>query len=100
MRKHMYLITEHNEEDYIGRVKFQDRKNAWPDKNKEGDIQKYNGEDFYVVGKQVCLGFHDFESEESYSDPERAREVIQGKLGEVDGKWLDKAGVELDGEEV
>lgn len=88
----MYLITEHRDIERKGQIIFKERKNTWPDKNKEGHIQTFSDGNYETVGKQVCLGYHDF-TEEEWGDNDHVVEVIDEKLLEVDDKWLMKAGV-------
>jgi len=94
VRKHLYLVTEHKEEDRIGGVSVFDSRMTRPLKNEEGPITVLDDdkEDFSDVGKKVGLGYHDFESEEAFE--EQAAEVMQKKIREVDRKWAEKAGVE------
>ena len=98
MRKHLYLITEHEKEERIGNMKFTGQKMSYPDKNEEGKITIRDDEikDFRSVGMQVCVGYHDFESKDEFGDPDKVHSVMQKKLREIDQKWLDKAGVELE----
>ena len=105
VRKHMYLITEHENEARVGGVSFMDSRMHRPLKNEEGAITVLDDEKegFRDVGKKVGLGYHDFESQEHYEDNEHCAAVIKMKLGEVDEKWLRKAGIEPEeffGEEV
>lgn len=94
MRKHLYLVTEHEESERVGCVSIMDSPMSRPTKNNEGPITiiDEDQEDFRKVGKKVGLGYHDFESEDDYE--ERAAEVLQAKIREVDRAWAEKAGVE------
>jgi hypothetical protein len=88
----MYLITEHENPKKVGNVHFTDTKRSWPDKNKAGDIQVFKNGDYQVVGTQVCLGFHDFDSEENYNNPDVVQEVVEKKFAEIDDSFLEEAG--------
>jgi hypothetical protein len=96
MRKHLALIIEHDDEDKIGLVTFYDKPKTRLEKNIATPIQVFykDCEEFDTVGKEVSLGYVDFEDEVDLED--RAAEAIQRKLGEIDEKWLDKAGIELE----
>lgn len=98
MRKHLYLITEHENEDRVGGVAIYDTRFSTPTKNEEGPITVLDEEieGFREVGKKVGLGYHDFESEEEAEDNEVWKQVIDAKLAEIDARWLEKAGIELD----
>jgi len=97
MRKHLYLITEHENEDRVGCVKMSDKRFDRVSKNEEGPIQKFDkdAKDFKTVGKQVGVGYYDFESQAQYDDNEFVADVMQEKLGEIDDEWLEKAGVDI-----
>ena len=97
MRKHLYLITEHDKEGRVGCVKMSDKRMSRPTKNEEGPIHKLDKaeKDFKIVGKQVGLGYYDFESQAQYDDNEFVADVMQDKLGEIDDEWLEKAGVDI-----
>lgn len=94
VRKHMYLITEHENEDRVGGVSFMDSRMSRPLKNEEGPISVFDEEQgaFREVGKKVGLGYHDFESEEAYEDNDHVVDVMKDKLAEIDARWLEKAG--------
>ena len=94
MRKHLYLVTEHEEDERVGCVSVMDSAMSRPTKNDEGPILilDEDKEGFRVVGKKVGLGYHDFESEDDYE--QRAAEVMQAKIRDVDRRWAEKAGVE------
>jgi hypothetical protein len=97
IRKHFYLVTEHKEnEGRIGRVSIMDNRMSRPLKNEEGPITILDDDkkEFRKVGKQVGMGYHDFESQEAYEDNERCSEVMKQKLAEIDKKWLQKAGLD------
>ena len=94
MRKHLYLITEHEEEDRVGGVSFMDKRLSRSEKNSETPIHNldHDKEDFVVVGKQVSLGYVDFDDEDDYE--ENAVDAMKQKLDEVDRRHLEKAGLE------
>ena len=93
MRKHFYLITKHEREDAVGGVSIYDSPMHDALKNEEGRItffDKENGE-FNDVGKNVGLGYHDFDDEADYEA--RVGDVLVEKIQEVDRKWAESAGV-------
>ena len=96
MRKHFYLITEHEKEDRIGGVSIHDTQSTTPNKNEEAPIRVLDDEKegSVIIGKKVGLGYHDFESEDEYEDNEVVAKVIQSKIRDVDRGWAVKAGVE------
>jgi hypothetical protein len=96
VRKHLYLITEHEQEDRIGGVSIMDNRMSRPEKNQEGPVTVFDEDegDFREVGAKVHLGYADFESEDVYED--RIGDVIREKLAEVDQRWLEKAGLDPD----
>jgi len=100
VRKHFYLITDHENEDRIGGVSVMDSRLSRPEKNTEGPITVLDEEqkDFRRVGSQVGLGYHDFVSESAYDNNEHVSDVMKRKLDDIDEKWLHKAG--LDPEEI
>jgi len=100
MRKHLYLITEHENEDRVGGVAIYDTRFSTPTKNEEGPITVLDkgAEGFREVGKKVGLGYHDFESEKAAEDDDIWYDVIQEKLRDIDDRWIEKAGIELDSE--
>lgn len=93
-RKHLYLITEHEEEDRVGGVSFTDTRLSRARKNQETPIHQLDDDerDIVQVGKHVALGYVDFESEADYE--ENAVDAMKRKLNEVDEKWIDKAGLD------
>jgi len=98
MRKHMYLIVEHERDEFEGNVKFTDKTLGSVLKGEIGPIHKFDEEDgeFSTVGKQVGLGYHDFDSPEEYEDNDRVQQVVLEKLRQVDESHLERAGVDLD----
>lgn len=96
MRKHLYLITEHDNVEMVGQMKFTDNQLARPEKNEEGPIQVYDKEGFSKIGQQVYLGYYDFEDTEAAQDPDRVREVMHTKLAEIDVDHVEKAGLEVE----
>jgi hypothetical protein len=96
MRKHLYLITEHENEEYVGTIQSTDMRLDYPLKNEEGAYTVFNEEtgEFRDVGKKVGVGYHDF-TEEEWNDNSHVADVFKRKLEEIDDKWIDKAGLEL-----
>jgi len=95
MRKHFYLITEHEDEDRVGGVSVFDRRLQRPTKNAEAAITVLDKDEqeFRDVGKQVALGYHDFEDEDAYNDNDLVSERMQAKVRSVDREWAEKAGI-------
>jgi len=98
MRKHFYLITEHEDDERVGLIGITDKQFSRVLKNEESPIHVLDEEEegFRIVGKRVGMGYVDFEDEDDYDD--RVGEATRQKLGEIDEEWLDKAG--HDSEEV
>jgi hypothetical protein len=96
MRKHFYLITEHETDGHVGGVITTDSRKSRPNKNEEAPITVLDEdtESFREVGKQVGLGYHDFESEAKYDDNKFLASVMHAKIRSVDRHWAAKAGVE------
>jgi len=93
MRKYLYLITEHEEPERIGKCKITDRPFTTVEKDSEGPLTVFSPEENFIdVGKVVGLGYADFESESAFE--EQVGDVIRKKMLEVDEQWLEKAGVE------
>jgi len=95
MRKHLYLITEHEKQDRVGQIEFSDKRFERANKNEEGPIHKFDKEaqDFITVGKHVGLGYVDFDEE---FDDDEALDAMHRKLSEVDSEWLEKAGLDVE----
>jgi hypothetical protein len=98
VRKHFYLITEHEKDDRVGGVSIMNSQLSRPLKNQEGPVTVLDDEieDFREVGKQVGLGYYDFEHESRYEDNDHLVSVMKKKLAEIDEHWLRKAGLEPD----
>jgi len=94
MRKHLYLVTEHEDEGRLGGIKIMDCRLSRSKKNAETPIHTFDkeGGKFNVVGKQVSMGYVDFDDEDDYE--EKIGDEIKRKLNEIDTKWLEKAGLE------
>ena len=93
MRKHLYLITDHPDDDYVGNVEMTTHRHERVTKNEEGPIDRRNMETGELTQYScVGLGYHDFDDEDDYH--ENAGDVVQEKLAEIDAKWHEKAGVE------
>jgi hypothetical protein len=93
MRKHLHLITNHPDEDYIGLVEFRDHPVPTVEKNKEGVVKKRNietGEGYAI--RAVGMGYVDFEDEADYE--ENALPAIKEKLAEIDVEHLENAGLD------
>ncbi|MFC4553607.1 MULTISPECIES: hypothetical protein [Halorussus] len=97
IRKHLYLVVDHPDEELSGKIRATEKRYARPTKNTQAPVDKRNletGETY--VEQLVGLGYHDFESEADYE--ERLGDVAEQKLGEIDERHLRNAG--LDPEEV
>jgi len=95
MRKHLALVTGHDDPDMVGMVKITDTQIARVEKNKERPVDTLNVETNERGSyKAVGLGYHDFGSESDYK--ERIQEVVETKLSEIDNEHLEKAGVDVD----
>jgi len=94
MRKHLYLITEHENEDRVGLIAVRDKRFARSKKNESETITVLDEDErgFRDVGQNVYLGYHDFDDEEDYE--ERFGEVARQKLTEVDQAHVEKAGID------
>jgi len=94
MRKYLAPITEHDDSEIVGKVKATDRPLMTVEKNVESRIERFNEQrqEFETVGRQVGLGYHDFEDETDYE--ERFTEVVDRKLAEIDAEHLEKAGID------
>src|SRR6056297_858484 len=92
-RKHLALVVEHQDDDRVGGVMFYDSPKARLTKNQATPIQQFDEEDgdFYIAGKEVSLGYVDFEDEQAYKD--WPLENLHEKLREIDREWLEKAGI-------
>jgi hypothetical protein len=95
LRKHLYLVTEHETDEYVGDVMLTDKKRITPEKNQEAPHTVRRDGEFVDIGQIVCIGQADFEDEDDLK--ERFPEVAKQKLREVDPKWLEKAGVDVEG---
>lgn len=96
MRKHIYLITEHYDDSKIGGIKISDTRLSDAKKNTESPITRYDEDDgiFENAGKQVALGYYDFDSKAEYANNEKLARIVEKKIRSVDRKWAEKAGVE------
>lgn len=93
MRKHLYLVTEHEDPYRVGGCRIFDQRMSRPLKNEEGPITALNEDKdgFEHIGKMVGMGYADFDDEEDYEN--RIVDVMQSKLSQLDDEWLEKAGV-------
>jgi hypothetical protein len=92
-RKHLALTVAHEDEARVGTVAFYDSPKARLTKNKPSPITVLDesAEDFRTVGREVSLGYVDFEDEAEYDS--RAVEAMERKLREIDREWLEQAGI-------
>jgi len=95
MRKHLALITDHDNEDLVGTVKITDQQLPRVRKDEDRTVDTVNVEtnergSYDAVG----LGYHDFEDEQHYQ--ETIGGVVSAKLRDIDTEHLKKAGVSLD----
>jgi len=91
VRKYLSLIVDHDNPDHVGRIKLYESPKARLEKNSVSPIQKFDkkAKDFYAAGKEVGLGYHDFEDESEIN--ETFNSVVNNKLLEIDEKWLEQA---------
>lgn len=93
MRKHLYLITADERDDsLVGNVEFSPNRHANGKKNEQRPLDMRNrktGDTW--VREVVSLGYYDFEDEDDYK--QNMGDVATKKLGEVDTRHLEKAGV-------
>jgi len=102
MTVHYYLITENEDEVFLGSVDAQDSLKPNSCKNEERRIMKasddadgllqVDSEKMVEIGKEVYLGSHDYVSKEERH--EIRFEVMEEKINNVDEKWPEKAGLE------
>ena len=95
MRKYLYLITEHEDDERVGGVSIMNSPMSRPNKNEEAPIRVLDdeAEGFEIVGKNVGLGYYDFKGEAEYENDDLVAEVMQQKIRSVDREWAEKAGV-------
>jgi len=95
MRKHFYLVTEHEKEDRVGTAQIYESRRPQPLKNEERPITVIDEDKqgSKQVGKMVGLGYADFSSEDDFE--QRVGDVLQKRVQEVDDKWQEKAGVDF-----
>jgi hypothetical protein len=93
-RRYFSLITEHENDDRVGLIEITDKRPSRREKNAETPFHKIDEDagDFYIAGKRVSMGYHDFESEEQYEDEDHLTGVVERKLAEIDDEHLEKAG--------
>lgn len=94
VRRHLYLITEHEDEDRVGSILTSETRFTRPEKNHEAPSYRHDEEsgDFVEYGKKVGMGYVDFHDAEDLE--ENIGDEIKRKLAEIDRKWLEKAGHE------
>lgn len=92
MRRYLFLITDHPNDDLVGTVESTDTPYARVEKNAEGvvDMRDMDTDETWTE-RMVGLGYHDFESEDDYE--ERFVDVAQEKLAEIDEDHLQNAGL-------
>lgn len=94
-RLHLYLVTSHPNEEYVGLVESREQPYAVAEKNVERRVDKRNVEtNEGFVMKVVGLGYHDFESPDP--DPDHFSRVTKRKLAEIDDEYLEQAGVDVE----
>lgn len=96
MRKHLALITEHDDPDRVGLIACYDSRPSRLIKNEPSPIQIFDDDEgvFDTVGQKVGLGYVDFEDESDYE--ENFGDEAKRKLAEIDAKWLDKADMDVE----
>lgn len=96
MRKHLALIIEHDDPERVGLIASYDSRPSRLIKNEPAPIQIRDDEKrgFATVGKKVGLGYVDFDDEDDYE--ENFGDAVKRKLTEIDAKWLDKAGMDVE----
>lgn len=94
MRKHLYLITEHDNEELIGAIQNTDSPYNRGLKNEEAPIHAIDEDKrgFSEVGKRVHLGYIDI-NEDTWENHDILSEIYLDKLKEIDAKWLEKSGI-------
>lgn len=93
MRKYIYLVVDHPDEELVGKIRFSEGRQVRPEKGQKAEVDKLNvdTEERYTE-TLVGLGYHDFDDQEDYKD--RWGEVAEQKLAEVDKEHLEAAGLE------
>lgn len=92
-RKHLYLVTEHYNEDRVGTLKITDTRREPSKKNHETTHHVANKETMEMhETKVVSCGYIDFLSEESYENASWG--VFLDKVAEIDNRHLEKAGLD------
>lgn len=93
MRRYFYVITE-SDRGYTGDIVITDRRLEHPLKNQEGPHTVFdeNVHEHIQIGKQVGLGYYDFDDEDDYES--NCWQVMDSKLNEIDRKWVEKAGLD------
>jgi hypothetical protein len=96
MRKHLALIIEHDDPERVGLIASYDSRPSRLIKNKPSPIQIFDEDEgvFDTVGKKVGLGYADFEDEDDLQ--ENFGDEVKRKLTEIDAKWVDKAGLDVE----
>lgn len=95
MRRHLYLITDHPNDELVGNVEARSGRYPRAKKNEERPIDKRNLETNETWEERVVgLGYHDFEDEADYQDNEKFAEVVQDKLDDIDDEHLEAAGLD------
>lgn len=88
MRKYLYLITDHPNQDIIGQVEITDKPKMRVKKNKEVSVGLRNLESGEKQGKKsiIGLGYEDFDSKDDYENS--VSEVVENKLEDIDDNFL------------
>lgn len=93
MRKHLYLIVSHPDDQIEGTVEVTDRPRQRAQKNKRLQVDKRNVKtDESYVETVVGMGYADFDGEEDYE--ERGARVIREKMGEINNQHLEAVGAD------
>jgi hypothetical protein len=94
-RRHLYLITSHPNDDYVGLVESREKRYEMAAKNEERRVDKRNletGEGFTM--QVVGLGYHDFEDADP--DQDTFSRISKEKLAEIDAEYLEQDGVDAE----
>lgn len=100
MRKHLYLITDHPDEEKVGLLKITESRLRGAKKNEERTLRAvpksaFEDDDVSIPEARfeyrcVGLGYVDFDDEADYD--ENIADEVDRKLGEIDAEYLEKSG--------
>lgn len=95
MRKHLYLVVDHPNDDLVGNIEVTDSRKPRSAKNEQTTSDKRNVEtgEFYQQ-TNVSLGYVDYENEDEYED--QIVDDMKRKLVEIDERHLHDAGLDPD----